>query len=304
MPSAAITSSADMQGGPAAARERLRAWAEVALALGETAQASFVRREISEALGITDASRADLYELFVKELPPFASVYLSDEGSIGGAARSAIAGFYHVLGVPAPSDPDHLSSLLALLYSVLMKEADLHEEVAARSDVRLASVERARSVLTGEHLLSWLPAYLIRAREIAPDGLSGWVSCAWDLASVLSNWDDGCAETDEGVGELASALADTAPEFVDWITTPSRSGLIIAPSDIAEVADALGLAPRAGRKRFVLEELITQAGWQGVRARLAGIASRQEMQFASRAEEFSSLRLWAAKARRAAELLS
>ncbi len=287
--------------------ERLMAYSEVALALAEVAQASSVRREISEALSIENASRSDLYDLFVKELPPFASIYLSDDGNIGGDTRSVIAGFYHVLGIPTPSDPDHLSSLLALLSSVLAKEAQLSSQKDSGRDMRLASVERAKSVIVGAHLLSWLPAYLLRAKELASPELSGWASCALDLASALSGF-DASPHTGEDDGSVAAGanweLGESVSEIVKFITTPSKSGLIIAPSDIFGVADSLGAALRVGRKRFVLEELMNQAGRDEVLPRLAEIAGYQEKLFFSQAGQYRSLQGWSVKAKRTRELLS
>ena len=281
--------------------ERLRGYAEIALALAEVAQASSVRREISEALGIEAASLSDLYELFVKELPPFASIYLSADGNIGGEIQSVIAGFYPVLGVPTPSDPDHLSSLLALLAGVLSKEAELTGDGGAKGGLWLSSVRRAKSVLIAEHLLSWLPAYLLRAKDVAPTELLGWVSCALDLVSAACEYEQ--AEALAEKSETSVAIASVA-ELVNWITTPSCSGLILCPSDISSMADSLGLALRVGRKRFVLEELASQADPSQLLSLFVVAARRQEELFELYSGEFNSLTSWAARAKRSREMLS
>ncbi len=300
--SASGFSSTLEKSGGGSAPERLLGYAEIAFALAEVAQASSVRREISEALGIEAASPADLYELFVKELPPFASIYLSSDGNIGGEIQSVIAGFYHVLGVSTPSDPDHLSSLLALLAGVLSKEAELTGDGGAKGDgMRLSSVRRSKSVLIAEHLMSWLPAYLLRAKEVAPAELLGWVSCAMDLVSAVCEPEPAAVLSEES--EPPAAMASVA-ELVKWMTTPSCSGLILCPSDISSMAGSLGLALRVGRKRFVLEELASQADPSQLLSLFVVAAHRQEELFELYSAEFSLLRSWVARAKRSREILS
>ena len=84
---------------------------EVTSALSEVASATELRAEIADALGLPGVARSDLYRLFIKDLPPFASIYLSADGNIGGDSQAVISGIYRALGVPVPNDPDHLSSL-------------------------------------------------------------------------------------------------------------------------------------------------------------------------------------------------
>ncbi len=280
-----------------------RGFAEIAASLAEVAEASSVRMELAAALGIEGAAPSDLYELFVKELPPFASIYLSTDGNIGGDTRFVIAGFYTALGIPVPSDPDHLASLLRLLSVILNKEAELASAGTDPSnEKRLASVSRARSVLVADHLATWLPAYLLRAEEVAPSALQGWVSCALDLLSVVTGGSQGTVlPTEEhDNGNIASA---SSSEVINWITSPGCSGLIITPWDIRNLAESLGLAIRIGRKRFVLEELWAQAG-QEVLVHLQSMAERQMKLFDENCCDFPSLKTWSTRAARTVESLA
>ncbi len=281
----------------------LKAYAEIAAALAEVAEVSSLGEGLSAAVGVADVTPADLYQLFVKELPPFASIYLSSEGNIGGASRSVIAGFYSALGIPTPSDPDHLASLLRLLSGILVKEAEL---VGADSDSvderRLASVSRARSVLVNDHLASWLPAYLLRAEEVAPRALMGWVTCAADLISVMVGE---CQYTGAAtqVVEEDNLPPNSSSELISWITTPSRSGIIVTHWDIGNFAESLGLALRIGRKRFVLEELWGQAGPEVVGC-IEALAVHQVKLFDKHSVDFPSLQAWSAKAVGTIQLLA
>ncbi|TAN23269.1 MAG: hypothetical protein EPN30_07800, partial [Actinomycetota bacterium] len=253
------------------------------------------------ALDICNATPSDLYRLFIKELPPFASIYLSCDGNIGGDSTSVIAGFYSALGVPTASNPDHLAELLRLLATILGKEADLAGAGTNPSNEKhLASVSRARSVLVADHLATWFPAYLLRAKEVAPSPLSGWVCSALDLMSILVGEDQSTGLTLEAPNKAVSAFSS---EMISWITSPGRSGLIITPWDLTNLAESLGLAVRIGRKRFVLEELWARAG-EELLVNLHLLALRQMNLFDAYSSSFPSLQAWAERAGRTAELLS
>src|SRR5207244_505396 len=73
------------------------------------------QERVAAALGIAPAPRADEWaELFLFELPPYASIYLGAEGMIGGEALDRVAGFWRALGLEPPPEPDHLAALLGL----------------------------------------------------------------------------------------------------------------------------------------------------------------------------------------------
>ncbi len=281
----------------------LAGYAQIAAALAEVAEASSLGEELSASLGVAGVSASDLYQLFVNELPPFASIYLSSDGNIGGNSRSVIAGFYSALGIPTPSDPDHLASLLRLLSGILNKEAELAGAGSNPEDEsRLASVSRARSVLVNDHLAPWLPAYLLRAEEVAPRPLLGWVSCALDLLSVMVGERQyvvpGPRAYDEKLAEPGSSS-----ELISWITTPGRSGIIVTHWDISNLAELLGMALRVGRKRFVLEELWAQGGTQ-VAGCIEAMAVRQMKLFDENIGDFPSLQAWSDKAAGTQQLLA
>ena len=55
-------------------------------------------KRLAEILGFSKSPCADAYqEIFCNDLPPFASVYLSNEGVMGGEALERISGFWQAL---------------------------------------------------------------------------------------------------------------------------------------------------------------------------------------------------------------
>lgn len=225
---------------------------------------------VAQALGLPAAPEAAEYtDVFVFHLYPYASVYLSAEGLLGGEAGDRVAGFWRALQLPPPSEPDHLAALLGLYAALVEREA--YEEDAAR---RLLW-RQARTALLHEHLLSWLPPYLDRVEALAPSAYRAWGAL---LRQVL--YDETAAvgppKTLSTHLRAAPALADPRREgsqaFIAGLLAPVRSGVILTRADLARVARDLELGLRAGERKFVLAALLSQApqavlGWLAEEAR-------------------------------------
>ncbi len=215
---------------------------------------------IADAIALGAAPRPEAYtELFVFQLYPYASVYLGDDGMLGGEARDRIAGFWRALGQTPPTEPDHLATLLGLYARLAEPEAAPEQ----RSSPRREAVARARATLLYEHLLSWLPPYLDKAIELgAAADLAPYAAWARLLKRALL---DEAARLPYPPA-LPRHLRETRPLPVDApvdqliaaLLAPARSGIIITRSDLARAAQALGLGLRAGERRFALVALLDQ----------------------------------------------
>lgn len=209
-----------------------------------------------ELPGAPDA--ADHTELFVFQLPPYASLYAGAEGMLGGEARDRVAGFWRALGLTPPPEPDHLAALLGLYASLAEREAG--EDDAARAALR----GRARAAALREHLACWVFPYLDKLREIAPPF---YRACGELLAQALTAELAACAASADDDVALPAHLREAAPfvgpdagldELVAALLAPVRSGFILTRADLARAARELGLAARVADRRVVLRALLTQ----------------------------------------------
>lgn len=205
-------------------------------------------------------------DTFAFQLYPYASVYLGDQGMVGGQARDRIAGFFRALGVAPPAEPDHLAVLLGAL-----------AELAERED-RGAAV--ARRVLVAEHLLPWLPAYLDRVGDVAPQPYPAWASL---LAALLRRE---ASVLESGALPLALRAAPAAlPDpreagrdaFLAGLLAPARAGFLLTRADLTRAARRLGLGLRIAERRYTLTALLAQdpaavLAWLRDHARAAGRA--------------------------------
>jgi len=246
---------------------------------------------VAEALGLGDLPEASAYtDVFVFQLYPYASVYVGAEGMLGGEARDRVAGFLAALGHEVPAEPDHLALLLGVYAGLCGVEKG----------------EGARRALLWEHLLSWLPVYLDKVRQVAPRFYRSW---AETLRSAL----DAEAEELGRQGELplhlreAPALVDpreaSPEEFLKSLLAPARSGLLLVREDLARAARELGAGLRAGERLFALRSLLAQ----DAAGTLAWLAREAEAWHALHRQRLAAhgpvAEWWAARAASTAELL-
>jgi TorA maturation chaperone TorD len=240
---------------------------------------------VAAALDLPLPAAAAHAELFSFQLYPYASVYVGAEGMLGGDAADRVAGFWRTLGFPPPAEPDHLAALLGLL--------------AALAEDPAAPARRARHALLWEHLLPWLPAWLSKLDEVAPDCHRAWGAL---LREALVQ------QAEElGPPTALSAHLRQAPRLEDpresgggalvaSLLAPVQSGIVVTRSDLARAARTLGLGLRHGERVFILNAFIAQdapavLGWLGTEA-----ARWAEIHRAAPAAWLPATREWAARA--------
>ena len=229
---------------------------EVFRALAVLAEAPTVEsRTIAHALAISRAPDAQAYtELFTLTLYPYASVYLGAEGMLGGEPRDRIAGFWRAIDAVPPQEPDHLAALLGAYASLEDREAE------ASDPVRRESWSHARCAFLHEHLLSWLPPYLIKVDEIAP-AYGAWARLLRDAlanAAVSSHVTKNVPAHFRELPRLADPREDGVPAFIASLLAPARSGIVLTRPDLQRASRELGLALRQGERRFALEAILAQ----------------------------------------------
>jgi TorA maturation chaperone TorD len=242
---------------------------ELLRALGVLAEPPSPEGEaVARALGLGGSpTTAEYTELFLLNLYPYASVYLGDEGMLGGEARDRVAGFWRALGLVPPAEPDHLATLLGL-YAALADE-DMPPETpvsdaAPRSHAALHGPgvgRRVQQALLWEHVLSWLPAYLEKAKELAPRFYREWAELldAALVAEAERYLADGLLPLHlRAAAPLADPREDGLEPFLTSVLAPVRSGLVLTRADVARGARELGLGMRMGERRFLLRALLAQ----------------------------------------------
>ena len=232
--------------------------------------------------------RAAHGELFLFQLYPYASVYLGAEGMMGGEAADRIAGFWRALGQTPPTEPDHLAVMLGLHARL----GELEEQAADRP--ARERWRHARAAFLWEHLLCWLPIFLLKLGDLSgiggsgPPGSSGraiggsgqtaeagesGVADPFYLRWAALLGDALRAETavlplPEGPERLPLHLRaapvcidprrDGPESFLASLLSPVRTGMVLARADLARAARDLGLGLRLGERRVTLRAMLEQ----------------------------------------------
>jgi hypothetical protein len=197
----------------------------------------------------------ELSELFLFQLYPYASVYLGAEGMMGGEARDRIAGFWRVLGLDPPAEPDHLAVMLAL-YARLAELEDEADDARQREAWR-----QGRVAFLWEHLLSWLPPYLSKLSEIGPPFYRRWAELLTSSIGEEGKRQDHPERLPLHLREaprLAAPDAEGGQAFLRSVLSPVTSGIILVRADLHRAARELDLGVRLGERQFILEALMSQ----------------------------------------------
>lgn len=229
---------------------------------------------VAAALGLPAApTPAEHGRVVAQQRYPYASVYLGAEGMLGGEARDRIAGFRRALGLEGePADPsessdgvstgavpsrepDHLAALLGLLAAL---ERWRREEA---DPARKTLLTQARTALVWEHLASWTGPYLATFERCDSAFHRRWASLLEETLAHLYG-DIEFPEYLPAALHAAPSLADPRREggaaFIAALLAPARSGLILLRDDLERLGDDLGLACRAGERRYVLNAFLAQ----------------------------------------------
>ncbi len=211
--------------------------------------------ELLDLPGAAPPDGVDYSEIFLFQLYPYASVYLGEEGKLGGEARDLVAGFWRALHREPPAEPDHLAALLGLY-------ADLGErEQAERDEARRQLWRNSRQALLWEHLLTWLAPYLDKLEQIGSSFYRAWGRLL--AASLLAEAENLGPPARvplqiRRISRFPDIEVDGLAAFLDGVLAPRRSGMILVRADLRRAADGIDAALRIGERRSALETLLAQ----------------------------------------------
>lgn len=256
---------------------------------------------LAHAVGLNGAPSLSEYTgFFVFQQLPYASVYLGLEGMVGGEARDCVAGFWRALGAEPPPEPDHLATLLAA-YADLAERHEAAHDATGRTQLRAA-----RYALLWEHILSWLPVFLMKARDSAPGPYGSWAGVLMEALLEEARASDVEPVTPihfRGVPPLERPAAGASDAFLAALLSPVRTGMILTRHDFTRAAQVTALGVPSGERRHMLRALIEQDAEATVRW-LSGEAAHWAQRHEQLAEDLGPVAaFWTGQAEATATLL-
>lgn len=227
---------------------------ELMRALGAICESQAPGEALVEALGLDALSASAHTELFLWQLLPHASVYLSPDGMLGGEVAARIGDLWQMLGGTPPADPDHLAALMGL-YSNLL---DLSE--AESLPKATAAIKKASSVVLWNYILTWVPPYLAKASQIAQGGYKDWANLFLEVLASEAEDSVPMPTFSEGI----KTLNDFEPgeEGLKLLFAPGVSGVLITRADLATCGGENGLGLRLGERWYTYRALLEQSPHQ------------------------------------------
>lgn len=256
-----------------------------------------------------DVLSAEHYRVFGLNVYPYAGVFLSVEGLMGGMQADAAAAFYAQVGFQPSGDADHIGTQLGALAWLTGAEAD------ALVDGQMGQVARLRGLrrrFLEERVLTWLPAL---AKAVEVQGAPLYTAVA-HLALELSV-DDRAALGDDllvagepfALPPAPDLLADPKTSLRDiagFLTTSAYAGVYLSRDDITRLAQnhrvPTGFTDRTTLLHNVLRSAVDYGVFAALIEDLRGLVAGWADYFG--AFDLPACAVWASAAAYTAEMLA
>lgn len=222
--------------------------------------------QVPALAALADPTLAVEFEaVFLRGVPPYESVFRSDDGQRGGPVAARVADAYaemelreHLDGRWRVAGPDHLGLELRAHAHLIASEAVAWE--AGRPDEAAQYVEAQRRFLS-DHLATWAGVAL-DALTVAAGG-TPYAALLEVIDELLTQEIDLLRPApllDDAAVEAASTPLRLGPaRLARHLLAPERSGVWLSTDHIAQAARRLGFPWRPMDGRSNLRQLVTQA---------------------------------------------
>ncbi|HEX6304953.1 MAG TPA: molecular chaperone TorD family protein [Anaerolineales bacterium] len=209
-----------------------------------------------------DRAGADHYELFGFNVFPYASVFLDESATLGGRVTQNILSVYHKSGFDVPLESesaDHIALQLQFLAFLSAAEGEALEDGLVQVALSINQLQRQ---FMDEHLLTWLPAFVLAIRQQQDVFHSNLADLTLEMVlhhrADLGN-DLLAPETSFSLPPAPDLLADQKTglkEIAAYLVIPAYSGLYLSRRDITRLARSQLLPRGFGSRQQMLTNLL------------------------------------------------
>ena len=231
---------------------------------------------------------AEHYQLFVHNVFPYESIFLGDDGLLGGTITEGVAGFYQRIGfVPASDESaDHISTELSAMAYLCFAELDAIEDEIPHQVERLRQLQRR---FLDEHLMRWLPAFVFAVEQQDPNIYADVVRQSFELVCRhrAQLGDDLMATSNSFVLTVPpDLLADEKTSLRDiarYLLTPAYTGFFLSVADIRRIGARFRVPHGFGKRQQILTNLLRTASdydlFPDIMADFNALATQWQKQF-------------------------
>lgn len=196
--------------------------------------------------------------LFGFTIFPHESLFVSDRTLVGGDAADRLVQVYRQHNYRWQDDPDHLSNQLGLLAWLCAAEQDAWADGRAAI---AADMRRRQGVFLRDHLLLWLPPFVVGVQRIGEPLYADVATRTWqvaaDHAAAL-----GVVLAPPSPTVLPPALTDSdtsLKRIVNYLTVPQASGWWLSVQAMGKIGRALDLPRGFGGRVQTMMTLLRSA---------------------------------------------
>lgn len=212
----------------------------------------------------TDDWKADHYALFGMNVFPFETVFLSEDGLLGGQITDAVANSFYEAGFsPDESETvDHIGNQLGLMAFLSGAEAESREDGVVQAIYHAVHLQRQ---FLDRHLLRWLPALVFSIHRQGNETFSVIADLMLDLAfSHRKSLDDDLMNPTQPLTlppppNILEDASTTLSDIAEFLLTPVYSGIYLSRDDIARLGMRFRLPRGFGKRHQMLTNLIQTA---------------------------------------------
>lgn len=212
-----------------------------------------------------DEASAAHTQVFANNIAPYEGIYLDTSGLLGGIHSERVKSRYQDAGIHFTQGDDHIGHETAFMASLCQAEADYLElgEMPAADHFRLLQRQ-----FQEEHLLRWLPAFVISLRFSGQPFF--YALGKLTLALVYDHWaairiarpDLSLHQIDNHRNKLDELLYEKntdLSQIAKYLLTPSLSGIYLGQKTISELALQNQIPRGFGSRKQMLSNLFRSA---------------------------------------------
>ena len=212
----------------------------------------------------TDEWKADHYAVFGMNVFPFETVFLTEDGLLGGAVSESVARSYYEAGFqPDDSEAvDHIGNELGLMAFLCNEEADARDNEVVQAIQHLTQLQRQ---FLDNHLLCWLPSLVLAIHQQDDEKFSAIADLILDLVFKhrQSLDDDPIHPTQSLVLPPVPNILDSdqtgLKEIAEFLLTPVYTGFYLSRDDIERIGSQFQLPRGFGKRNQMLTTLLNTA---------------------------------------------
>ena len=212
-----------------------------------------------------DSLAADHYQLLGFNVFPFESIFLDNDGLLGGAVTEAVGRDMHQFSFATDLSAhaaDHIGQELAAMAYLSQAEGNAIE---AGSTETAVSIQTQQTTFLQTHLLRWIVPFVLAVKAQGND----FYTAVAELTLTLIHHHYGSLQQ-EGASQLLTLTLPQPPNMLEndktglkdiakYFITPIYSGIYLSRDDIAELARQLDLPRGFGDRQQLLTNLMRTA---------------------------------------------